>query len=802
MAQLIKAVIDTQKNSYRSIGQVNAADDLELELEVKMNGQPIEFINPECELLIKKSDNNKVRQTKDILYQDGKFKIKVDEQGVTYPGIVTCQLVTKEDGRVSTCLFYFMVSTSLDREVLQSISKVEVLEQLEEYIVTAFANLKDFEEKVLSSDETIRKLNYDMNESEKIRDTAELQRQETFKSLKENMNEAITNLESSINLSNMNEKERSEVFNSLKSNLESIKQDLINLNASVESEEEKRVQAEINRVNKALEIIEKLESTNNSVATAEAERVSEFNKIKTENNTLKEALTTINNTANSNEEVRKENETSRVEAEKARVNEFNTMKLENETFKQEINEQYETIEKKVNDHIESCSGGATSIDDTTISTDRTWSSAKIEDFVHTNDDVVWSTVQGENLSIDYTKEGYLREVEIWGNTWQDDTDSKNLFDKDNINLLKETVNEATSYIVEGNTVKFEIPNSGNQFKFRIRLDRKLDISKSYKISYSSYRAFVNGEWITSGIVEGSQSIEEGNIFNVSFIKDWLPITKFEVTNLQIEEGEVATSYEPYHKADLSNIQHLGELYADEEGNPILDSDSREQYKIEIESRNFYNEEELLTSTPKAHKTTLLLPCQLMKVGDVADRLYWDNEKGKYVVEKKVDIPEGYNQLIDETLVLETSQLIETNITKEILVPCYKDKTHLFVTGGIDGTIKAKIPLDGGQAIQSLSVMNLALNEEVSTLSLENEELKSTNDTQDELINTTMLATDEMYMMIEPLLSEAVQTLSLERSVSKMVDMYVAMVQRGLKTIDEVPARYREQVKEILAQLEK
>ncbi len=343
MAQLIKAVIDTQKNSYRSIGQVNAADDLELELEVKMNGQPIEFINPECELLIKKSDNNKVRQTKDIIYQDGKFKIKVDEQGVTCTGIVVNQLTINDGGRISTCLFYFMVATSLDGEILKSISKVEVLEQLEEYIVTAFANLKDFEEKVLSSDETIRKLNYDMNESEKIRDTAELQRQETFKSLKENMNEAITNLESSINLSNMNEKERSEVFNSLKSNLESIKQDLINLNASVESEEEKRVQAEINRVNKALEIIEKLESTNNSVATAEAERVSEFNKIKTENNTLKEALTTINNTANSNEEVRKENETSRVEAEKARVNEFNTMKLENETFKQEINEQYEDI---------------------------------------------------------------------------------------------------------------------------------------------------------------------------------------------------------------------------------------------------------------------------------------------------------------------------------------------------------------------------------------------------------------------------------------------------------------------------
>ena len=36
----------------------------------------------------------------------------------------------------------------------------------------------------------------------------------------------------------------------------------------------------------------------------------------------------------------------------------------------------------------------------------------------------------------------------------------------------------------------------------------------------------------------------------------------------------------------------------------------------------------------------------------------------------------------------------------------------------------------------------------------------------------------------------------------MVDMYVAMIIRGLKTIDEVPLRYREEVRMILEQLEK
>lgn len=81
------------------------------------------------------------------------------------------------------------------------------------------------------------------------------------------------------------------------------------------------------------------------------------------------------------------------------------------------------------------------------------------------------------------------------------------------------------------------------------------------------------------------------------------------------------------------------------------------------------------------------------------------------------------------------------------------------------------------------------------------DIEKANVNQDKLIDVSLLATDEIYTMIEPLLNVTPQKINL-RGGSKMVDMYVAMVQRGLKTIDEVPARYREQVKEILAKLEK
>lgn len=493
MAQLISGTVDTQKSSYRSIGQVNAADDLELELEVKMNGQPIQFVAPQAELLIKKSDNNIIRQTKDILYQDGKFKIKVDEQGVTYPGIVTNQLVINDEGRVSTCLFYFMVGTSLDREVLQSISKVEVLEHLDEYVAIAFANLEEYEKRILSSDETIRKLNDDMNEAEKIRETAELQRQETFKSLKENMNEAITNLESSINLSNLNEKERSEVFNSLKSDLESIKQDLINLNTNISLEEEKRVQAEINRVNKALEIIEKLESTNNSVATDEAERVTEFNDIKSELTSLKEALTTINNTANSNEEVRKTNENKRIAAEQQRVTDFEKIKSDNtslgtaltkkvddkiveietnnNTFKQEINEQYEDIITKNTEFKEQ------------MNTD--FGNAKTDYFgeehlnvvdrlnsdfdnVHQRiNDSSYLEYSGSNIKADNTYYGLTKELSVKGRTLQ------NLCSTNN--TMTGTPNLSTIFFYNNLSVPWKI-NTTYTFIFTLTKDCTGDIS--------------------------------------------------------------------------------------------------------------------------------------------------------------------------------------------------------------------------------------------------------------------------------------------------------------------------------------
>ena len=80
------------------------------------------------------------------------------------------------------------------------------------------------------------------------------------------------------------------------------------------------------------------------------------------------------------------------------------------------------------------------------------------------------------------------------------------------------------------------------------------------------------------------------------------------------------------------------------------------------------------------------------------------------------------------------------------------------------------------------------------------ELEKVNAIQDELINVYLLATDEMFCMLEPVLSSV--NIIDAKGVSKMVDMYVVMTQRGLKIIEDVPLRYREEVKRVLEALEK
>ena len=70
--------------------------------------------------------------------------------------------------------------------------------------------------------------------------------------------------------------------------------------------------------------------------------------------------------------------------------------------------------------------------------------------------------------------------------------------------------------------------------------------------------------------------------------------------------------------------------------------------------------------------------------------------------------------------------------------------------------------------------------------------------QNELtINLLLYTIDELYTSVEPLLAMVPMTIETENKVSKLVNFYVLMIKRDLKTIEEVPERFREEVNKLL-----
>ncbi len=68
-----------------------------------------------------------------------------------------------------------------------------------------------------------------------------------------------------------------------------------------------------------------------------------------------------------------------------------------------------------------------------------------------------------------------------------------------------------------------------------------------------------------------------------------------------------------------------------------------------------------------------------------------------------------------------------------------------------------------------------------------------------IIDSILLGMDELLQIIEPILGFLPMTLDVEqeKTVSKFVALYILMIQRGLKTLEQVPERLRADVENLL-----
>lgn len=147
MKQYIKNNVDTQLNN-QCFGKFNMLDNVELEIKVLTNGDVGEaWEQPTFELIGVKMDKNEVRQTEGfevLSLTEHTVKVALDEQFTTKDGVLDMQLVVKDNGRVSTCVFSFVVGKSLEGNIVESIRKIDTLDDLDVVV----ANLRDYEQQI------------------------------------------------------------------------------------------------------------------------------------------------------------------------------------------------------------------------------------------------------------------------------------------------------------------------------------------------------------------------------------------------------------------------------------------------------------------------------------------------------------------------------------------------------------------------------------------------------------------------------------------------------------------------------
>ena len=81
--------------------------------------------------------------------------------------------------------------------------------------------------------------------------------------------------------------------------------------------------------------------------------------------------------------------------------------------------------------------------------------------------------------------------------------------------------------------------------------------------------------------------------------------------------------------------------------------------------------------------------------------------------------------------------------------------------------------------------------------VELDKLKSTIEENELTIDLLLYSIDEMYTSVEPLLAMVPMTIETENKVSKLVMFYALMIKRDLKTIEEIPERFREEVRKLI-----
>ena len=224
----------------------------------------------------------------------------------------------------------------------------------------------------------------------------------------------------------------------------------------------------------------------------------------------------------------------------------------------------------------------------------------------------YQMLEGEYITIDDSTEGELTEIEVFGNTIQDE------------NNLEDIQSVGDLYVDEnGNPI---LDNQGReQYKIDIEIANGFNLI-NLNSDLWTIEGVNSGDCMTNYVIP----VKPNTIYTYKQNKEsWRGIYQTTEDGVQIKVllSSMGKDYVFTTPSDCYFIQ----LYAGVVHNDLTQPLKREMQLYEG-TKSLPFTKEVMTKT---NKTTILLPTQLQKVGDVADRLYWDDEKGRYVIEKNI-----------------------------------------------------------------------------------------------------------------------------------------------------------------------
>ena len=392
----------------------------------------------------------------------------------------------------------------------------------------------------------------------------------------------------------------------------------------------------------------------------------------------------------------------------------------------------------------------------------------------------YETLESKYITVDNSTEGELHEIEIFGDTAQDEN---------NLNDIRSVGDLYTDD--KGNPI---LDKQGRE-QYKVNLGSKNKSLIDLKEHYKSEMMIIEGR----NVIECNDSnkiryldikFKPDTQYTVSF--DFMRKDVYGVLTVLFKYSDGTNSYGIRHHLDGWQSHSVTSAKNKSVVSARIYNASNGGHTGYLDLDTFMIEEGASSSSyvkSKCFESTILLPTQLQKIGDIADRLYWDNSKKRYVIEKNINkepynllnsvspfveyddyiiyrfpklsnmknsskvycnrLSSDYNKIysiygdgayfrikmpseintkellqdwIDEanTLLwyqLENSELIETNITSKLKIPTYDEKTHIYINSPNGINPTLKVVVDRLPQIAKNSVEEAKINSDTSNISL-------------------------------------------------------------------------------------